>query len=55
MVSEKVKPDGKRVRKLIKQLINDGYLISHKKGETVSLNPAKIEEITKYIKQFLKF
>ncbi|MEM0313804.1 MAG: hypothetical protein QXQ41_04575 [Candidatus Bathyarchaeia archaeon] len=30
----KVKPDGKRVRKLIKQLVNDGFIIVHKKGET---------------------
>jgi ketopantoate reductase len=54
-IAKKVKPDGKRARKLIKQLINEGYLVLHKKGETVSLNSAKSEEITKYIKQFLKF
>lgn len=54
-LARKIKPDGKRVRKLIKQLVNDGFLILHKKGETVSLNSAKSEEITKYIKRFLKF
>jgi len=54
-MARKVKPDGKRVKKLIKQLVNDGFLIPHKKGETVSLNSAKSEEIIEYIKRFLKF
>lgn len=54
-LARKVKPDGKKVRKLIKQLVNDGFLIVHKKGETVSLNSAKSEEIAEYIKRFLKF
>ncbi|MEM3774576.1 MAG: hypothetical protein QXX92_06205 [Candidatus Bathyarchaeia archaeon] len=51
----KIKPDGKRVRKLIKQLANEGFLILHKKGETISLNSAKSKEIIEYIKKFLKF
>jgi hypothetical protein len=51
----KVKPNGKRVKKLIKQLVNEEFLIPHKKGETVSLNSAKSEEIIEYIKRFLKF
>ncbi|MEM2631360.1 MAG: hypothetical protein QXE00_02200 [Candidatus Bathyarchaeia archaeon] len=51
----KVKPDGKRVRKLIRQLVNEGFLILHKKGETVSLNSAKSGEIIEYIRKFLKF
>ncbi len=54
-MARKVKPNGKRVKKLIKQLVNEGFLIAHKKGETVSLNPAKSEEIIEYIKSFLKF
>jgi len=53
-MARKVKPDGERVRKLIKQLVNDGFLIPHKKGETVSLNSAKSEEIIEYIKRSLK-
>ncbi|MEM3730215.1 MAG: hypothetical protein QW667_04630 [Candidatus Bathyarchaeia archaeon] len=51
----KVKPNGKRVKKLIKELVNDGFLVVHKKGETVSLNPSKSEEIVNYIRRFLKF
>jgi glutamate-1-semialdehyde aminotransferase len=50
----KVKPNDKRVKKLIKQLVNEGFLIPHKKEETVSLNSAKSEEIIEYIKRFLK-
>lgn len=51
----KVKPNGKRVRKLIRQLVNEGFLIFHKKGETISLNSAKSGETIEYIKRFLKF
>lgn len=51
----KVKPDGKRVRKLIRQLLNESFLILHKKGETVSLNSARSGEIIEFIKQTLKF
>ncbi|MGB9740381.1 MAG: hypothetical protein ACP5IM_00345 [Candidatus Bathyarchaeia archaeon] len=44
----KVKPDGKRVRKLIRQLVNEGFLILHKKGETISLNSTRSAEIIEY-------
>ncbi|MEM3551042.1 MAG: hypothetical protein QXN87_02195 [Candidatus Bathyarchaeia archaeon] len=54
-LAEKVKPNGKRVRKLIRQLVNEGFLILHKKGETISLNSAKSRETIEYIKRFLKF
>ncbi|MBC7130650.1 hypothetical protein H5T51_05465 [Candidatus Bathyarchaeota archaeon] len=54
-LTRKVKPDGKRVRKLIRQLVNEGFLVLHKKGETVSSNSAKSEEITEYVKRSLKF
>ncbi len=53
-LSRKVKRDGKRVERMIKELVNDRYLILHKKGETVSLNPAKSEEIKeKVLKMYL--
>jgi len=54
-LAKKLKPDGKRVRRLIKELIREGYLVPHKKGKTISLNSAKSEEIIKYIEKFLKF
>lgn len=52
-VSKKIKKDGKRVESIIKQLVNEGYLILHKKGRTVSLNPARSKEIIEFIRRFM--
>jgi len=52
-MSSKVKRNGRRVRAAVRQLANDGYLILHKRGETVSLNPSKSREITEFITNFL--
>ncbi len=38
-IGRKVKKNGKRVERTIKDLVKDGYLFLHKKGGTVSLNP----------------
>ncbi|MFO7967388.1 MAG: hypothetical protein R6U44_07295 [Archaeoglobaceae archaeon] len=43
-LSKKVKKNGKRVDRIIKYLVSEGYLITHKKGKTVSLNPRKSRE-----------
>jgi len=48
-----VKKNGRRVRKAAKQLVNEGFLILHKGGETVSLNPTRSREITEFIARFL--
>lgn len=48
-LSKKIKRNGKRVRKAIKQLVNEGYLMLHKRGGTVSLNPARSREILELI------
>lgn len=53
-LSKKVKRDGKRIRKLIKELIKEGYILAHKGGETVSLNPAFSREIIEYIEQIIE-
>jgi len=50
----KVKKDGKRVRKCIGDLIGQGYILLHKKGKTVSLNPTRSMEIVEYIKRISK-
>lgn len=50
-IGRKIKGDGKRVQRMVMQLVNDGYLILHKKGETVSLNPARSREIIEFIKR----
>lgn len=53
-LSKKVRPDGKKVRKIIKNLLRDGYLIQHKKGETISLNPVLSKEIADYIEKYIQ-
>ena len=50
-LSKKVKRDGKRVRSLIKTLVQDGYLLLHKGGKTASLNPTMSKEITEYVER----
>jgi len=49
--SKKVIRNGKRVRKIVKELINQGFLLLHKRGETVSLNPVLSREILEYIER----
>ncbi len=53
-LSKKIKRDGKRIRKLVKELINERYLLVYKGGKTISLNPALNEEITEYIEQIIR-
>lgn len=48
-LGKKVKRNGKRVRKLIDDLVKGGYLLQHKKGRTVSLNPRRSREIAEHI------
>jgi hypothetical protein len=42
-----VKNNGQRVRASIDELVRLGFLISHKKGSTLSLNPRMKKEVTK--------
>jgi len=49
-LSKKIKRNGKRVQRMTKQLVNEGYLLLYKKGETVSLNPSRSKEIVEFIK-----
>jgi hypothetical protein len=53
-LARKVKSNGKRVRKIIKELTNDGYLLLHKGGQTASLNPAMRREIIDYIERVIE-
>ncbi|MEM1538594.1 MAG: hypothetical protein QXD44_03510 [Candidatus Nezhaarchaeales archaeon] len=48
-LSRKIKRNGKRVQRAIRQLVKDGYLILHKRGETASLNPARSRETLELI------
>jgi hypothetical protein len=46
-----MKKDGKRIRSLTKDLVSRGYLLLHKGGNTVSLNPVLSKEIIDYVER----
>ncbi|MCR6669698.1 MAG: hypothetical protein NDF51_06830 [archaeon YNP-WB-040] len=50
-LGKKVMRNGKRVRVCLKDLVNEGYVLIHKRGEAVSLNPAMSEEIIEFIRK----
>ena len=50
-LSKKVKKDGRRVRKAVRSLIQDGYILLHKKGKAISLNPRRSREIIGLIRR----
>ena len=49
-LGKKVRRDGKRVKLMVRELVNDGYLFVHKRGETISLNPARSREIMELLR-----
>ena len=53
-LAKRVKKDGKRVRKLIRALVNEGYLLLRKGGKTVSLNPIMSKEVMEYVKRVIE-
>jgi hypothetical protein len=53
-LSHVVRNNGKRTRKMIRELLNEGLVLSHKGGETISLNPTRNRDITEYIKRVLR-
>jgi len=53
-LSKKVKRIGRRVRKLIEDLVREGYILLHKGGKTISLNPALSREIVKYVERIIE-
>ena len=44
-LGRKVRRDGRRVRICVRGLVDEGYILVHKRGTTVSLNPARSREI----------
>jgi len=50
-LSRKIKRDGKRIRKSIEQLVSKGYILLHKGGRTISLNPTRGREIVEYLRR----
>lgn len=53
-LSHVVKNNGRRIRRVVKELLDEGYTLAHKRGETISLNPTRSREIVEYIKTVLK-
>jgi len=53
-MSGKIKRNGRRIQRAVRQIVNDGYLILHKGGKTASLNPAKSREIVEFVRKFVK-
>ena len=49
--SKKIQKNGKVLRRCIKSLTKGGIILLHKKGNTISLNPAKAKEIRNLIKK----
>jgi hypothetical protein len=49
-----VKNNGKNIKKKVKDLSNEGFLILHKGNTTASLNPRMKREVEEYIERNLK-
>ena len=54
MLSHVVKNNGRRIRGTVKDLLEKGYVLLHKRGETISLNPTRSREIVEYIRKLMK-
>jgi len=53
-LSHVVRNNGKRIREFAKELVQENYLLIHKGGETVSLNPSMNRDILECIKTISK-
>ncbi len=54
-LSKAIKKNGTRVKKAIRNLAKEGYILLHKKGSAISLNPRLAKEINEYtIKELRK-
>jgi hypothetical protein len=53
-LSHAVKNNGRRVRRNVNDLLEEGYILAHKKGETISLNPTRSRDIAEYIRRVMK-
>ncbi len=54
-IGKQVKRDGKRVTRIIDDLHKEAYLLMLKRGETVSLNPARSKEITQFVERNIRW
>lgn len=52
-IEGRIKNDGKRIEAIMNSLIKEGLLLSHKGGETVSLNPKRKGDINNTIEKVI--
>lgn len=52
-LSHAVSNNGKRIRRIVKELLQEDYIFSHKGRSTISLNPSRSSEIVELIKNNL--
>jgi len=53
-MSKQIRRNGRRVRRCVEELTKEGYILLHKRGEAISLNPTRSREIAEYIKTVLR-
>ena len=53
-LSHVVKNNGKRIRKAVRELIQERYVLVHKRVATISLNSTMSKEIEEHIKRVFK-
>jgi DNA-binding MarR family transcriptional regulator len=54
-LGKRIKRDGARVSRIVGGLVEDGFIVVHKRGRTVSLNPRRSREIMEFIDKHLGF
>ena len=42
------------MRRIVKELLEEDYILAHKEGETASLNPTRSRDIGEWIRRFMK-
>lgn len=53
-ISKQIKMNGRRIKKCVEELVKEGYILLHKGGKAISLNPTRSIEIEKYINKVFK-
>jgi len=53
-LAKRIRRNGKRVRRILRVLVNEGYLLLHKGGRTVSLNPTMSKQVDEYIERVIE-
>ncbi|MGC8911842.1 MAG: hypothetical protein ACP5K8_07185 [Nitrososphaeria archaeon] len=53
-IAKQIRRNWKRVRNCIEELVKEDYILLHKGGETISLNPVRSREVIEFIKSVIK-